>query len=227
MNRFFKFFLPALLAPLFFASCNTESDEPGTLEYSAFATLDAATPTSSSFTISPIDDETPFTVTATQGLAESSTLKPGQRCYISYLRSDNSDIFASGPVELTGVYLVANGSVNIVSKDSIDTFNVAGYGSANAFRSGKYMNVQISAPTLRFNGYSKFAIYADQATVDDAMPQLYVDFEIDSFGMSENMNLGSFDISEIWNRPTCQGINLHIGPRSQEYKKSNVIKPAN
>ena len=227
MNRIIKsIILPALLLAPFFAltSCNDTYNENDVV-WSAFATLNSYDATSSSYTVTPTDENKTFTVTAATGLKDSS-LKVGDRCYIQYINDNKDNPYISGPVQLNAVLLVANGSVKTAPLDTINGFNVARYTLANVFRTGKYLNFEILAPTQRYNGYSKFEIYADEATVSDAIPQLYVDFEIFMPGVSDNSNLGSFDISSIWDLPTCQGINLHIGARSQEFKKSNYIRPA-
>ena len=94
------------------------------------------------------------------------------------------------------------------------------------FRTGSYINVQIKVPST--GTPSAFNIYADRATINSPYPQLYLIYQLNSTGMSYTTAFGSFNIGEVWNARSCQGVNIDLmsHPAAKFEKEQQQIKPS-
>ena len=72
-----------------------------------------------------------------------------------------------------------------------------------------------------------FVLMADATTIDSDMPQLYLSYKKGGQGSSFKNFIASIDIANIWNRPSCKGVTIHVndsnfGNNTIEFKKTTL-----
>ncbi len=94
-------------------------------------------------------------------------------------------------------------------------------------RSGKYINVEASAPVMLQP--RNFGLYVDEATAGNEYPEVYLIFKSDNNGAPDKTFYGSFDLTPVWSQSTCKGITLHFqtysGVQTVIYSKDITIRP--
>lgn len=111
--------------------------------------------------------------------------------------------------------------------DSLDNWNSDQVSYMQAYRSGKYLNLGMILPT--FSSLDKFRCYIDVTTLENEYPELHVVYKAKPGYDSASGNFfGSYDISNIWNRPGVKGVKvLYKGTNQSEtvIKKETETKP--
>ena len=76
-------------------------------------------------------------------------------------------------------------------------------------RSGSYINIQCGLTYVREP--LNFTLMVDASTIDNEMPNVYLSYKKDSNRIATFQRfIASIDIANLWNRPTCKGIKLHV-----------------
>lgn len=126
------------------------------------------------------------------------------------LRYYNKSEIETSPrkIEIAALSAINNDTARIADIDTI-AWNATPIYLNSIWRSGQYINVHLkvmySATARLFN------LTADSATIDSDIPQLYMCHN--TFSAPDNYmfeTYSSYDISNIWNRPTCKGIDIHV-----------------
>ncbi|MCM1332922.1 MAG: hypothetical protein NC248_09975 [Bacteroides sp.] len=185
-------------------SCSEEEYNHRAL-FSDIVTATQNTPQGAEFEFIRYDDSPAVTFTA-PGMAVKDELI-GKRVLLRYYAlpgngssTENIEIAALSPINCD--------TARVAAVDTI-AWNATPVYLNSIWRSGKYINLHlrvIYTETARL-----FNLTVDSATIDDAVPQLYMCH--DTFGAPDNYmfeTYASYDISKIWNRPTCTGIDIHI-----------------
>lgn len=90
-------------------------------------------------------------------------------------------------------------------------------------RSGTYINIQCGLTYVIEP--LEFMLMVDASTIDNEMPDVYLTYKKDSSKSATYKGfIASIDIANLWNRPTCKGIKLHVndsnfGKNEIEFKK--------
>lgn len=139
---------------------------------------------------------------------DSKVVKPGERLMIAYTPAEGNSVDHSGGIDLYAYMTVLNGSVSIATDVETASWSTESLNIYSLWPSGNYINIhsglRIDQPPV------KFEIVADEATVDDAMPDLYVLYKAGDGNEGNLVNYyASFDISEVLERPNCQGVNIY------------------
>jgi hypothetical protein len=96
----------------------------------------------------------------------------------------------------------------------------------SVWRSGKYINLRLR---LEYSDKPRyFYLVTDSLTMTDAVPQLYLVH--DRKGEAENYlfeTYASFDISKVWNLPSCQAINIHINDSNSNKEEIYTFNKTN
>ncbi len=175
----------------------------------------------STFTYYGPDDSAPTILIAAANI-DQSNLKPGQRCIIEYTPANYANPTASGQITLIRYKGVPTSSVTTASTETAQAANAAinllyinGQPSLN--RTGKYINVEAYMPIVEGR---TFSIVADEATLNTAMPDLYLTTSATGTpqGYSQT-ELGSIDIQSVWGRPDVEGVRLHINNTNPSYQQ--------
>ncbi|MCM1094521.1 MAG: hypothetical protein NC421_11260 [Lachnospiraceae bacterium] len=185
-------------------SCSEEEYNHRAL-FSDIVTATQNTPQGAEFEFIRYDDSPAVTFTA-PGMAVKDELI-GKRVLLRYYAlsgngssTENIEIAALSPINCD--------TARVAAVDTI-AWNATPVYLNSIWRSGKYINLHlrvIYTETARL-----FNLTVDSATIDDAVPQLYMCH--DTFGAPDNYmfeTYASYDISKIWNRTTCTGIDIHI-----------------
>lgn len=198
-----KKFLLIMALILALTSCNGNTDEPE-VRYTTLVTYagtDADTQVST-FTYQTIDDSPLITLTANWLPAEGQ-IKPGERVIIIYTAENYG---ANGPIRLLQVAPVIGGKPT--ATDEPITGNI-GLAPITTWRSGPYFNANIEAYIAPNGATAKFALLS--STRNDPYPVYYLainQIDFNQIEASRKIAVVSFDISEVWNLQTCQGVKV-------------------
>lgn len=159
------------------------------------------------FTFQKMDDSPEITLTAQSTLA-SDDIEVGTRLLISYIPEGNQ-AYISGPVTLLGGRVVTQSAITAEWRDEYDAWDKDKVYVYSAWRTGPYLNVHVR---LTYSAEPRiFCLAADPATLNSAWPEVYlvhvIDGDVDNH---DRAYYASFDISEVWSRPSTEGIRLHV-----------------
>ena len=187
---------------------------------------DGSTNRVSGFTYYGADNTVSTCRTTVETRLPETVVNPGQRMVIGYTFSgDNYQPYPAGTINLMSYVLVATSTVETVSHETAVGNNAEMplyyEGSQPAIsRTGNYINLEA---VLQYYSQREFTIFADESTLDTAMPELYVSTveKGDAQGV-KGRTMASFDISPIWRDPSITGVKVHInntaGDRRQEFE---------
>ena len=193
--------LTALILAL--TACNGHNEEP-VVKYTTLVTYvgtDKDTQVST-FTYQTIDDSPLITLTANWLPAEDQ-IKEGERVVIVYTTANYG---ANGPIQLLQVAPVIGGQPTETNEPI--TGNI-GLLPITTWRSGPYFNANIEAYISSSGATAKFALLSE--TKNDPYPVYYLAINQTDFNeieASRKIAVISFDISEVWNLRTCQGVKI-------------------
>lgn len=150
----------------------------------------------------------------------------GQRMVITYTQlGGNTQQYPTGTIELKSYTLVPTIALQTVSHETAigatAEMPLIYYGMQPGLnRTGNYINLEVQLPVYTEREY---VIYADETTLQNAMPDLYI--STNPKGQSQGLKalqIASFDISEIWRNPSVTGVSIHInntaGTRQQVFE---------
>lgn len=212
------------------SSCVDDDDPIDTSGVIALATYEQTTSApdanggvsyTSTFTYYGPDDSAPTILIAAANI-DQNMLKPGQRCIIEFTPSNYSNPTASGQITLIRYKGVPTTSVTTASTETAQAANAAinlwyVNGQPSLSRTGKYINVEAYMP---FVDSRTFSIVADEATINTAMPDLYLTTSATGTPQGYNQTiLGSIDIQSVWGRPEVEGVRLHINNTNPTYQQ--------
>lgn len=211
---------------LFSSSCNSSSDQPIIPDNVCFdfVTFVSSNDKGSVFTFRKSNDSDLITLTA--GIkVDTENLKPGTRVIIQYVPSGGQAPYESGPITLFGIAQITTGDVEAKPLSEIESWQPEPVKVNTLSRSGEYIDVWIEAATAQTP--KLFTIVADEATLTNEYPDLYLVFETDRPFANMRQLYGSFDMSAIWNKTTCKGVNVHTdsnnGFGTVKFEKSTLL----
>ncbi len=206
-------------AAVSFAACDTSSDYKE--QYLNIVTLDASNSSGSVLSYQTINDSPLITLTTTQGFSENQV---GKRVVILYTGlNDNFDNEKGGPVNILSAAPTFGGGEKIkpASVDTLDNWASNEIAFVSPFRSGKYLNLPMAINTA-YN-LKKFACYYDVTTIDSAYPEVHLIMQTTpGYESAYSSNFyGSYDMSDIWFRPSVLGIKVfYNGDKSVTLEKN-------
>ncbi|MBD5239389.1 MAG: hypothetical protein HDS64_06420 [Bacteroidales bacterium] len=200
MKKFLLIF--ALLMAL--TACNSANNDEPVVKYTTLVTYAGTDKDTqvTTFTFQTIDDAPLVTLTA-NWLPDEDVIKPGERIIIVYT-ADSYGV--NGPIQLLQASPVI-GWIPATTEDPI-TGNI-GAQPVTYWRSGPYFNANIEAYISGNGAAVKFALLS--STKDDPYPVYYLAInqtDYNSIEASRKIAVLSFDISDVWNLQTCQGIKV-------------------
>lgn len=213
-----KLILICALALAFVGCKNEKSDEPD-VSFLTLVTYQGTDETQgiSTFTFQAIDDSPLITLTA--AWKPTSELKDGARVMLDYY-ADNYQV--SGPVTVRRVTPVIGSTP---SETTTPLSGNIGIHPATVWRSGPYLNAYIEAYVTGDPVTVKFAL--DKSTVSDAIPVYYLALdqtnyrEVEAYRRIATM---SYDISDVWNLPTCEGVKVYYRDMAGNTKSFENLK---
>lgn len=200
MKKFLLFF--ALVLAL--TACSGSHNEEPVVKYTTLVTYVGTDKDTqiSSFTFQTIDDAPLVTLTANWVPTEDQ-IKQGERVIIVYTADSYG---ANGPIQLLQVSPVIGWEPTESEEPVLGNI---GLQPVTYWRSGPYFNANIEAYIAPKGATAKFALLS--STKNDPVPVYYLAInqtDFNSIEASRKIAVISFDISEVWNLPTCQGVKV-------------------
>lgn len=184
-------------------SCN-DSDGNSEKIYGTIVTYKGFHNNHSYFEFQQLNDSPVVTLYSTTMLSGDGAVE-GKRMYITYTQGDRP-YGQSGEITLRGLQGVYENKVETAS--AADASVMTPINLQAMVRTGTWINFQANEYAIQNRA---FTLKADQATVDTAMPVLYMSTTAkDDPSAYMATYLGSFDISSIWNNPTVEGVEIHV-----------------
>lgn len=221
MNKFMKttktLMLGAVLAAATVLTACSDDKNNGMNQYvfTDYVTLTGDNDNGATFTMH-VDMNSPLlTYTSTRRLP-SDKVKVGQRCVIMYTFPDGREFQAngqiarsSGPIDVSAYQTCINGGIEWKTSEDTNRFMTNSVQCQGAWIAGNYLNFNVAG--LYRNEPKAFKLVADEATIDKAMPDVYLIFEADDqVGGAWKEIYASLDVSDIWANNKYDGFVLHM-----------------
>lgn len=218
-----KIKLAAIFATLLFIlpSCFND-DGPSETVYGDIVTYMGSTNDRSNFEFQVVNSSPLVHLYANLKITDNGKEIPtGTRMYITYSQPNNRKYGTDGQIELRNVQSVYNASVTSVPAAEA-TQQASPIAVIAMVRSGYYINMSATLPVI--NG-RKFTIKADETTLGNDFPDLYLDTEAENDPTTYNATyLTSFNIASVWNLSNVQGVNIHVNNDNIPGKKVFTFK---
>lgn len=191
--------------------------------FQTIVTYAGADESGSSFTVTEPGTTRLSTFTSTISLTAISngSVQPGQRVLI-YYRNSSGKRYESGPIQFLGYSTVKGGKADAKPQADISPLRVDPTEVDRIELSGTYLDVVLTAAG---GDGSLFDVYFDEATVDQAQPRAYVVFRSSNTSSANHVFVGSFDISDVWSKSTCESIVVYYGQGKDTSRKEVFPKP--
>lgn len=196
------------VAGLALSSCGSDdggaSDIPDNVCYD-FVTFVSTGDRGTIFTFQRGGDTDLITLTAAVKI-DTNKIEPGSRVIIQYLPSGGQSVYQSGAIKLFGIIPILNESIETESQETIESWGHNPVKVRVLARSGKYLDVWVEA--VFGKAPQRFVLAADEATLGDEYPDLYLIFVTDDDMGRVHQTYASFDLSEVWDLETSKGAKL-------------------
>lgn len=195
---------------LLVCSCSSKESDPGPIPPDVcydFVTFVDSNNSGSTFEFRKSGDSPLITLTSTSKI-DKSQLAPGTRVIIQYVPSGGQAVYQSGPITLYGIAQITNGSITSASLTDIKSWNSDAIKIITLSRSGQYLDLW--AECNLFSKPRRFSIVADESTLADQYPEVYIIVESDNSNGRVAQLYASFDLSAVWNLSTAKGISVNI-----------------
>lgn len=193
----------------------------GVYDFVTLATLDAS---GSTFTLRKSGDSELITYESSYTFPNDTLLEVGDRLIIKYLRADGQP-YTSGQITLQGYRYLDNYPQKIL-KDSykdLATTESEPIKVTSLTRTGVYLNLQAQLSCQITSTPYLFCLITHEEDADAALPQVRIVYEASQPGENYMTSYASWDISALWDRPTCQGLEVIYttseGRQSQTFMK--------
>ena len=181
-----------------------------------FATFVSTSDNGSVFTLRKTGDSPLITLTAAVKI-DTSKLKPDTRVLIQYVPSGGQAPYESGSITLYGIAMIVTGDIEPQSPATIESWPSSPVKMTSMTRSGVYLDVWAQGDYD--SKITRFCLAADENTLEDEYPRLYLVFEGDSGIGYPHQLYASFNLSDAWLRETCKGVII----RYQTASGSNTV----
>ena len=222
----------SLIVLLFTTSCLSSNknndipviDENTMCDIVTFVGNPASNNSNSVFQFQEKNDARLTTLLAKNIAIDTTTTKVNSRVMIYYV-PENGVRYIDDIVSLKNVYKIHNDSVRTGDISRIPDMEANPMFVNIIERSGTYINIQCGLTYIIEP--MAFVLMADATTIDSDMPQLYLSYKKSGQGSSFKNFIASIDIANIWNRPSCKGVTIHVndsnfGNNTIEFKKTTL-----
>lgn len=222
----------SLILLLFTTSCLNSSNENNIpvidgntmCDIVTFVGNPASNNSNSVFQFQEKNDSRLTTLLAKNLAIDTATTKVNSRILLYYV-PDNGVRYMDDIVKVTYAYNIHNDSVRTGDINKIPDMDINPIFVNIIERSGTYINIQCGL-TYVFEPMS-FVLMADATTIDNEMPDLYLSYKKGGNESTFKNFIASIDIANIWNRPSCKGVTIHVndsnfGNNKIEFKKTTL-----
>jgi hypothetical protein len=144
-------------------------------------------------------------ITLTGVASQTLDIESGTRVLLRY-QPENGEAYTSGPV---AVKYVLNINQDVLRQGDITGWDADPLYLLSMWRSGEYINME--AEVVYSETSRRFALVADESTLNDANPQLYLVH--DTKNAPDNFSrriYASWNVAALWNRTGCRSITIHV-----------------
>lgn len=189
-------------------SCNKDKSDDGYPDDICvdFATFVSTSDNGTIFTLRKSGDSPLITLTAAVKV-DTSKLKPDTRVLIQYVPSGGQAPYESGAIALYGIGLIVTGDIDAQPLSEIESWTSQPVKATSITRSGEYLDIWAQGDYD--TKITRFCLAADEATLSDDYPQLYLVFEGDKGIGYPHQLYASFTLSSVWNLATCKGVTVN------------------
>lgn len=227
MKRLMCYVVVMMALSIGFVSC--EDDEVVMPEYPNETFYDIATFLGNSqdnavFELQKDEDSEPVRLTAVGVYLDTTSIKPDMRVLIGYVPKSGA-AYVSDKITLVGVGRIFNDVSHNVNLADYPDWDGTPIHLLSMWRTGKYINIHCQVVYDKTG--ARFGLLVDETTIDNEYPDAYLVYIPEGDPDSYNKNLyASIDISEVWYRRGCKGINIHLnnsnlGEDTFRYIKNN------
>ncbi|MCM1452625.1 MAG: hypothetical protein NC102_10210 [Clostridium sp.] len=231
-TKLFFTMLAAIVAVLC-TSCNSDDNEsgggsviPANTQYD-FATLASTTKNGSVFTLTKANDTQTITYTSSVSLSDNKSVKTGDRLVIAYTTTNGMQPYQSGPINLLGYILMNNTDYGVGEFNGV--FGSEPVRMDVITRTANYINMQLQLYARDNTSSRTLKLVAEPEQLNAAYPELCLIYETKSPGDNQYLGYASFDISDIWTRPTCKGVKVKYqtpdGIKTTTFENNDVVTP--
>ncbi len=131
----------------------------------------------------------------------------GNRALLYYY-PESGQAYESGSISVAGINII-NSDTTIIRPISRYDWDASPIFLNSIWRSGEFLNFRMRLDYSEVPRY--FGLVVDSLTLTDPEPQLYLVHDLN--GAPDNFlreNYASFDITNVWNQPTCRAITVHV-----------------
>ncbi len=221
-------FLSAILAIALIVgltSCNDSKDDaPAT--YLNFMTLTANSTAGSVLEMYNVATKSLLTFTSDRTFDEKSNVKVGDRVLVMYGYPAGRTPYTSGAIDMLAYRTVTNGAITWENTNGLYMGELQTHAVSIE---GAYLNYE--GLGVYFNDHKTLRLVADEKTLDDKMPVVYLQYESgDNVNGTWKTVYGSFNISAIWSNAKYDGFTLRINDTNSAFheltfKRDDVLKP--
>ncbi len=174
------------------------------------------------FSFNKIDDSPMVYLTANKPLGGDT--EAGQRMLLAYEPASGQGAYESGEIVMRAVSSINTDEVRIVDKEEIEGWNQDPVFLFSLWRTGNYINLHCRLPFSEKP--RRFGLVAKDNTVDHDMVDLFLVHQLkEPVTAFERVYYASFDISAIWNLPTCKGVRIHLANSNLNVNTFELLKP--
>ncbi len=213
-----------------FTSCSDDNDGPDFPSNTLYdiVTFESSNESGTTFTLQKDGDSPLITYHSSRQLSTDDNVKAGARLLIAYTIPDSRQAYTSGEINLLGYRSVYNGDIIVGESDDYASFLTQDQRITYLTRTGKYINV--GAEIYVLNAPKTYQLVVDKATLGEAYPTAYIIFISDTTADGTiHQGYGSWDISAVWDLPTCKGLTLRVsdpsGQSEYKFEKTPDITP--
>lgn len=197
-----------------FAACGDDGPYSDRVALYDLVTFDGNLSQGATFTFQRRDDSPMITLTAKGVKMATDQVKQNDRLIIGYY-PEAGEAYKSDNIQLISVTKVNQDTIRFSPAEEIVGWDRDPIYLNSLWRSGKYLNMYLR---VEYSSESrKFRLVADESTLGDEYPQLYLMH--DMFDAPESFSrraYASFDISSVWDNPKYKGVVLHINDSNIE-----------
>ncbi|MDE6416190.1 MAG: hypothetical protein K2K68_04090 [Duncaniella sp.] len=209
MNHAIRFLLSLLVLASAAACHDNDPGAPNELDAAwTLATFTGTIDGHATFEFRKDGDSPLITLTAQGEVQTNDNLRPQSRVYIAYV-PQSGDPYSSGPITLLTLSTITSSAVSVADAATLAGWDTTPVYLLTAWRSGEYINIYCRLPYDK--SPRRFALLADETTIDTPRPQLYLCHE-----MPREVNTfmrayyASFDISSLLSRTDVEAVDVHI-----------------
>ncbi len=196
------------------SSCKGDDEPSATIPQGAcydFVTLEESSEAGSVFTMRKNEDSPLISYYSDIDFSRIQTIKDGDRLILCYDRIDG-EIYTSGDINVYGYVQLSTTEQNMLTGDAgeYDGWQCPPMKVNALWRTGCFINLDTEISVFQARKPEILVIVADKATADGDLPELHVFYSNvkDNDGENPYRVYASFDISEVWERPSCRGVKV-------------------